>query len=230
MSKLRGPYKRYLYDDNVSIPDRTRYDHLSQIKKQALIDNNQFLINNQDSSPKLSAASNLITTSVVNQNHHVIIECDNNQQPPASTLDNTSIVNQLDDDDDDVNEKTIVNDENEDDHSINNKSYDSSSESDIDLNLNETGAVNKEELAAAFLASFYSGRTTQTSLKDYLELSNIYSSIKLPTSFDGLSNILFENKKKFIHKKIWYCGVCLKKFSNEQIKNRTRSCETCKTR
>ena len=58
------------------------------------------------------------------------------------------------------NEKTIVNDENEDDHSINNKSDDSSSESDIDLNLNETGAVNKEELATAFLASFYSDRTT----------------------------------------------------------------------
>jgi hypothetical protein len=228
MPKLRGPYKRYLYDENVSIPERTRYDHLSQIKKKALIDNNQFLINNQDNSPKLSAASNLITTPIVNQHHHVIIEYDNNQQPPASTLDNTSIVNQHDDDD--VNEQTIVNDENEDDYSINDENDDSFTESDIDLNLNETGAVNKEELAAAFLASFYSGRTTQTSLKDYLELSNIYSSIKLPTSFDGLSNILFKNKKKFIHKKIWYCGVCLKKFSNEQIKNRTRSCETCKTR
>ena len=24
MPKLRGPYKRYLYDENVSIPERTR--------------------------------------------------------------------------------------------------------------------------------------------------------------------------------------------------------------
>ena len=49
MSKLRL-YKRYLYYESVSIPEHTRYDHLSQIKKRALIDNNQFLINNQDSS------------------------------------------------------------------------------------------------------------------------------------------------------------------------------------
>ena len=39
------------------------------------------------------------------------------------------------------NEQTIVNDENEDDHSINNESDDSSSESDIDLNLNETAVL-----------------------------------------------------------------------------------------
>jgi hypothetical protein len=89
MSKLRRPYKRYLYDESVSIPEHTRYDHLCQIKKRALIDNNQFPINNQDSSPKLSAASNLIATPIVNQHHQVIIEYDNNQQPPASTLDNT---------------------------------------------------------------------------------------------------------------------------------------------
>ncbi len=40
---------------------------------------------------------------------------------------------------------------------LNDENDDSSSESYINLKLNETGAVNKEELAAAFLASFIAG-------------------------------------------------------------------------
>ena len=40
--------------------------------------------------------------------------------------------------------------------------------------------LSKEELAAAFLPCFYSGWTTQKSLQDYIELSNMSSIVKIP--------------------------------------------------
>ena len=46
-SKLRGLYKRYLYDDNVFMPDKTRYGYMAQIKKQKN-NNNNIQANNQE--------------------------------------------------------------------------------------------------------------------------------------------------------------------------------------
>ena len=68
------------------------------------------------------------------------------------------------------------------------------------------GEITKEELAAAYLASFYSGKTTQSSLTDYLQLSNIRSEaenspVRLPTTFNGLAQILLKRKLDFIKKK-----------------------------
>jgi hypothetical protein len=45
--------------------------------------------------------------------------------------------------------------------------------------ISDCNAITQEELVAAFLASFYNGRTSQSSLSDYLKLSNISSPIKL---------------------------------------------------
>jgi hypothetical protein len=102
--------------------------------------------------------------------------------------------------------------------------------------LNEITKMTKEELTAAYLASFYSGNKTQSSLTDDLQLSNIRSATnnspdRLPTTFNGLAQILSKQKLDFIKKKTWYRNNknCLKSF--EKIDNRLqRECEKCKTR
>lgn len=73
---------------------------------------------------------------------------------------------------------------------------------------NET--VTKEDLAAGYLTAFYNGRDSQKSLSNYLCLSNIGSSIKLPCNYNGLKSFLNKNKKKVNFEKTWYCGVCQK--------------------
>ena len=70
--------------------------------------------------------------------------------------------------------------------------------------------ITKKELAAAYLVAFFNGTVTQTSLKDFITLSNITSSdIKLPTSFDGLAKVLMGVKSVYDYRKKWFCGVCL---------------------
>ena len=71
-SKLRGLYKRYLYDDNVFMPDKTRYDYMAQIKKQKN-NNNNIQANNQEnlSSNSQFTGDTVTTTSIANQ-HHII--------------------------------------------------------------------------------------------------------------------------------------------------------------
>ena len=50
------------------------------------------------------------------------------------------------------------------------------------------------ELAAAYLTLFFKGKLTQTALSAAIELSNITSTIKLPTTFDGLVNKIINSK------------------------------------
>jgi hypothetical protein len=40
--------------------------------------------------------------------------------------------------------------------------------------ISDCEAITQEELAAAFLASFYNGRTSQSSLSDYLKLFHLF--------------------------------------------------------
>ena len=109
-------------------------------------------------------------------------------------------------------------------------------EDDPEIGLNEITQMTKEELAASYLASFYSGNKTQSGLTDDLQLSNIRSEaenspVRLPTTFNGLAQTLLKHKLDFIKKKIWYCNNknCLKSF--EKLDNRLqRECEKCKTR
>ena len=75
-SNLRGPYKRYLYNDNVSMPDSTRYDYMAQIKKQKNNNNNN-LANNQEnlsSNSQFSINNNLINNNLINNHLH---KCNN---------------------------------------------------------------------------------------------------------------------------------------------------------
>ena len=92
--------------------------------------------------------------------------------------------------------------------------------------LNEE--INKEELSAAYLAAFYNCGPTQRTLTDFLQLHNISSSIKLPTTFSGLINVIDESFNALSYKKSWYCGTCMKKL--DELNNRfQRECGICKT-
>jgi hypothetical protein len=93
--------------------------------------------------------------------------------------------------------------------------------------ISDCNAIKQEELAAAFLAYFYNGtRTSQSSLSDYLKLSNISSPIKLPTTFDGLSSLLINKTTKLKYVKSWFCCFCLKTI--DKLNDRyQRNCPTC---
>jgi len=89
--------------------------------------------------------------------------------------------------------------------------------------------ITEEALAAAYLSAFYNGRTTQSSLADYLKLSNLTSQIKLPTTFNGLRNLVMGNHEQLTYSKSWYCSNCMKiydKLSNSH----QRLCTVCNTR
>ena len=103
---------------------------------------------------------------------------------------------------------------------------------DLNCELNnflKDGAISQAELSAAFLAAFYNGQTTQSSLSDFLKLTNIFSSVKVPTTFDGLKRIIQGKTPDLTYTKSWFCGTCLKKSS--QLNNRLqRNCDKCRTR
>lgn len=62
-----------------------------------------------------------------------------------------------------------------------------------------TNEISREDLVAAYLTAFFDGRITQSALSNFLCISNITSEVKLPTSFDGLINLLIgtDNYKAF---------------------------------
>lgn len=144
----------------------------------------------------------ITTNSNISQNHDNVEELSNNSHDFESA-------NQENDTDNSIEEDEIL--------------Y-----STLDVIINNKD-LTKEELSAAYLAAFYNGRTSQKSLKDYLQLSNIYSPIKLPTSFDGLARTLIDQRDFLNYKKSWFCGICYK--SLESLGNRfQRSCDICQTR
>jgi len=105
---------------------------------------------------------------------------------------------------------------------------------DFDYELNNMirdAEINKEELSAAFLAAFYNGQTTQSSLSDFLKLANIFSPIKIPTSFDGLKHIIQTKTKSpdLTYVKSWFCGTCLKKLTKLDSRLQ-RNCDICRSR
>ncbi len=86
----------------------------------------------------------------------------------------------------------------------------------------------KQDLAAAFLASFFSNSNTQKSLTDYLDLVNQLLLVKenrLPTSFSGLVSLLNGKQRKSFKAKSWYCSSCQKLFIEKQINRFQRNCQ-----
>ena len=89
---------------------------------------------------------------------------------------------------------------------------------------------NKEEQAALYLSCFYSGRNTQSSLTDFIEAVNFQFKTEIPTTFDGLCDIIFGRKRKFAKQKIYFCIFCLKTINLNQNERIRRTCPNCQSR
>ena len=199
MGKDRGRYKRYYHDQSVNMPKRTLYNHN---KASAVIS----IANSPttDRIPQRHSTSSLINTPSPADLNQQIESCD-----PALNSYDFILSNGTTADEDDEEFSQQFN--------------------DLFQNPDQTDIFKKREIAAAFLAAFYNGRTSQSSLTDYLKLSNIYSTIKLPTSFDGLRNLIKDDTSELNYEKTWFCGTCQKLIAN--LNNRfQRSCAICKTR
>jgi hypothetical protein len=96
-------------------------------------------------------------------------------------------------------------------------------------NIIQDKDITKDELAAAFLAAFFNGKITQSSLTDFLQLSNIISPIKLPTTFDGLIKVVNGEKPNLMVNKTWYCSICLEKTTKLDDRFQ-RACKKCKSK
>lgn len=197
MPKQRGPYKRYLFDSTIEVPDSTKNDHK---RKKSTITSNE----------NIHQMNQTLDDECVDSDENLQIHLENDMviRDGSFIRQEEQTVN--------LNEEISNSDQLNNDEAIN-------THSDI-FHDNLT----KEDMAAAYLASFFSGKTTQKSLADYLHLSNMFSSTQLPTSFDGLISLIVDKKKLKFEKK-WYCGVCLK--SIEELATRfQRNCTTCNTR
>ena len=201
IKKKRGPYKQYLYDKTKEMPFSTYFHHLSKENR---------VINNQFSSNDNSNENNLVTSYTesihdVNATNNSSIENDARFENPNfiansyNQLDNFNIIDNCDDEIVELNSIEKLHNHFEDDD-------------DIFFYLKEAlcSNISKKDLAAGYLAAFYSGRNTQKSLSDYLKLSNIASNIKLPVTFNGLKNLIMNDSNELYYKLRHFCGTCLK--------------------
>jgi hypothetical protein len=90
-------------------------------------------------------------------------------------------------------------------------------------------------LAAAYLTLFFKGKFTQRALSATIELGNLTSPVKLPTSFDGLVNKITKNnahkhERNHDYDKTWFCGYCIKSTSVLERDRFQRECINCGSR
>ena len=72
-----------------------------------------------------------------------------------------------------------------------------------------TLATNKEEICAATLCLFYSGKFSQTQLTCTLELLNILSDENIPITFNSCAKVLLNKSEDAVEfQKEFYCSVC----------------------
>lgn len=241
MPKRKNTYKQYLFNSNVQIPISTKHYH----KK---------LANQRDVSSTNSKLNNDINKDLRNQaeNHsQVDIEqtLTNNLNEVNHICDNRS--RGVDQNDDQSNELILqpnlsnelggayiddVDHFGETNSEFDSDGYQSSlSESEEDANYDlsilnmQDKNIGLKEMAAAFLAAFYSGKITQKALSDFIKLHNIYSSNKLPSNFDGLAKILVDKDANLSYKKTWFCNICIKSF--EELNHRfQRECHICSSK
>jgi len=164
----RGNYKKHDYSIS-NMPKSTRYRLAKKLKAQEMEELQQIYLIQPNS--HIEQQQNLIEQreSLIEQQEPLlqyqeqIIEQQTSIQITDHHESNNTLIylsEQSDDDD--------IDDDNE------NENADS-------LNELLRDGITKEELAAAYLASFYSGKTTQSSLTDYLQLSNIYKTNQYKT-------------------------------------------------
>jgi hypothetical protein len=203
----RGRYKKYLLDEAKAIPKSTIYYQNQNNNQDDYISTNLNRVltasNIRSEYENFEPCEPLINenlNSIISTNHSLLYIDETNVNPLRNS---EEISHEADTFDDDFN--PIL--------------------SDI---LSDNNLV-IEDLAAAYLAAFFNGRTSLQSLNDYLKLSNIYSPVKLPTTFNGLKNLISTNTDNLIYEKSWFCGTCLKHFT-QLISRLQRTCEYCKTR
>jgi hypothetical protein len=194
-------YKQYLSNPNLNMPSSTYYSKYSKKYKfnQRLNETTQVLNENIDQLNENSSNNELNDNHLDSLNENQNFEVNSNENTTNNELNNEEQLTQ--------NQSSETNDLN---------------------NFLNNDSITEEELAAAYLAAFYNGRVTQKSLTDFLTLSNINSTIKLPNNYSGLISLLNSKNKELQFEKSWFCGVCQKQY--DKLDNRfQRLCATCKT-
>jgi hypothetical protein len=126
----------------------------------------------------------------------------------------------------------------EEDHHHYNKAEENSNDNQLNDSFNDQmneifsdENPSKEDLAATYLTSFYNGRVSQKSLKDFLMCGYFGrpKQLHLPfTSYDGLTSMLNMNEKNIQYEKSWFCSVC-QTVIHEIDDRLQRHCNKCKT-
>ena len=200
--RTRGRYKQYLYDPDVKIPISTQNDHKRE--NNLLLNNKISTVNksvNQDQEKEKEKTINQQNSS----NEFLIITSDN----LVEELETIQSESESSDEIEEEKEEDLIND---------------------DLkNIIQDKDITRDELAAAFLAAFFNGKITQSSLTDFLQLSNIIWPIKMPTTFDGLIKVINGEKPNLMANKTWYCSICLEKTTKLDDRFQ-RACKKCKSK
>jgi len=208
MPKESRKYKQYLWNDQVSMPKSTKY----------------FKRKNQTNSTKNSQVPNFSI------DQYLTLENSTNSENSHGNLNQTlNYTTNLESDFADANleceDETII-------HNTNENNYNHLDEQNSFPDLIEalsSDEITKNDLAIAYLSAFFNGHSTQESLSDFIKLSNLTSHIKLPTTFEGLSNLVIGKANNLHFKKTWFCDICIKPFENTDNRLQ-RSCNVCKSR
>ncbi len=170
--KERGKYKQYLFNKNINVPKTSKWR--AKKDKESQSTSNQFHFTEEQ--------------IIESTNQHQFDP--NLVQKSKEIIDNSSDDLEFESENENENTNVISSAEFESENENDNQNDDSNEEINEELNsfiLNKE--ISKEELEAAYLAAFYNGATTQKTLTDFLQLSNLVSSVKLPTTFTGLTKI-----------------------------------------
>ena len=208
----RGRYKKYLLDESKAIPKSTIY------------------YQNQIPHPDVNILTKTNTSYIRSENENLIeYDIGLNNEPDLIEPLGLNVKNHAPLSIDETNLYALRNIE-----EITNETEEISDDFNADFNQELTDIISdnnlvKEDLAAAYLAAFYNGRTSQQSLSDCLQLSNIYSPVKLPTTFNGLKSLKSKKMDNLPYENSWFCCTCLKHFT--KLTHRLqRACEYFKTR
>jgi len=90
-------------------------------------------------------------------------------------------------------------------------------------------AVTLETKCAILLTAFFNGKMSQSCFKTFLKAINCFAKLEVPSTFDGVANILLRHEEQnIISNKKFYCYQC-KKFQEIHIRFE-RNCIQCDER
>jgi hypothetical protein len=217
MPKERRKYKEYLWNDQLSVPKSTKY-----LKKKETTNSNINANNNRISEMPIDNQELNYDERIPNDQVHIEIqnESQSNDFIHHNEVETTNDI-----------EEEVVDDEEQ----IDNNRYERdrfNQEESVFQDIFESlisKDITKNDLAIAYLTAFFNSQSTQDSLSDFIKLSNFTSDIKLPCTFDGLSNLVIGKDNTLKHEKAWFCNICIKSIKKTDDRLQ-RSCYTCKSR